>query len=176
MEAYYSHKEYMKEHKITLNDLPNDLKDYVKKFNNKSRNAKHPDIIQDLQAFSELLKEKMEELGISNEQTIEEIKEELENKEINLDDLEVKENQIEDKIEEIEEPEVQKMEKGGEISIEEQIKADEKAVAEVCDTDNSEEIQKSEPIVEEKSDVIEKINRSSDESDNSWGLNNIFNW
>lgn len=66
---YYRHRELMNELSIKTNQLPDDLKTYVIKFNQKIRFAKNPEIIQDCQNFSELIADEIENWYDSQEIT-----------------------------------------------------------------------------------------------------------
>ena len=57
---YFRHRELMNELDIQTNKLPDNLKNYVVKFNQKIRFAKNPEIIQDCQNFSELIADEIE--------------------------------------------------------------------------------------------------------------------
>ena len=77
MEAYYYHKEIMEQRGISTKDLPQNLKNYVIKFNQKKRFTKDPEKIAELQEFSQILGEKIAETEIKKQSTIKDFTSEL---------------------------------------------------------------------------------------------------
>ena len=68
-EPYYAHKELMAELGLTTKKLPSELKSNVITFNQKKRFAKNPDLIIELQNFSELIAGEIQAWHMANEET-----------------------------------------------------------------------------------------------------------
>ena len=71
-EPYYAHKELMAELGLTTRKLPSELKDNVIKFNQKKRFARNPDLIAELQNFSELIAGEIQAWHMANGEPISE--------------------------------------------------------------------------------------------------------
>jgi outer membrane biosynthesis protein TonB len=59
-EPYYAHKEVMAELGLATSQLPTEIKNNVIIFNQKKRFAKNPELISELQNFSELIADEVE--------------------------------------------------------------------------------------------------------------------
>jgi len=65
---YYEHKELMNELNITTKQLPAEIKEHVVKFNQKSRFASKPEMINDLQSYSEIIAEEISEWNLTRDE------------------------------------------------------------------------------------------------------------
>lgn len=166
MSAYYYHKEVMEERGLKTKDLPTELRKFVTTFQKKANFAKNPELIAELQEFSQILGEKIAETEIKNKSTISDLTEQLRETSVNKTNVD---NMRDVEYDDIEEP-VESFEDGGQIkSIEEQIQEDERAVAEVCDTEENVE-------PEPKDEVIGKVSSDTKDEDDSGGLLSFLKW
>ena len=81
-EPYYAHKELMAELGLTTKKLPSELKSNVITFNQKKRFAKNPDLIIELQNFSELIAGEIQAWHMANEETEPIVEEEVVEEEV----------------------------------------------------------------------------------------------
>ena len=117
MSAYYYHKEVMEERGLKTKDLPIELRKFVTTFQKKANFAKNPELIAELQEFSQILGEKIAETEIKNKSTISDLTEQLRETSVNKTNVDNMRDVVYD---DIEEP-VESFEDGGQIkSIEEQ--------------------------------------------------------
>tara|TARA_B100000963_G_scaffold8974_3_gene7089 strand:- start:2482 stop:3066 length:585 start_codon:yes stop_codon:yes gene_type:complete len=184
MEAYYYHKEIMEQRGITTKDLPQNLKNYVIKFNQKKRFTKDTEKIRELQEFSQILGEKIAETEIKRKSTIKDITSELQKEPVEV----FKDGGI------IETPEMteENVEQDEERKAE-SVKATSQTVSipEEIERPNLEEIDEiEEPTLEEKeieepdnkSEVIKKVSEinkeesQSAEEESDWGALNFLKW
>ena len=184
MEAYYYHKEIMEQRGITTKDLPQNLKNYVIKFNQKKRFTKDTEKIRELQEFSQILGEKIAETEIKRKSTIKDITSELQKEPVEV----FKDGGI------IETPEMteENVEQDEERKAE-SVKATSQTVSipEKIERPNLEEIDEiEEPTLEEKeieepdnkSEVIKKVSEinkeesQSAEEESDWGALNFLKW
>ena len=184
MEAYYYHKEIMEQRGITTKDLPQNLKNYVIKFNQKKRFTKDTEKIRELQEFSQILGEKIAETEIKRKSTIKDITSELQKEPVEV----FKDGGI------IETPEMteENVEQDEERKAE-SVKATSQTVSipEEIERPNLEEIDEiEEPTLEEKeieepdnkSEVIQKVSEinkeesQSAEEESDWGALNFLKW
>ena len=187
MEAYYYHKEIMEQRGITTKDLPENLKNYVIKFNQKKRFTKDTEKIRELQEFSQILGEKIAETEIKRKSTIKDITSELQKEPVEV----FKDGGI------IESPEIaeENVEQDEERKAE-SVKATSQTVSitENIEKPNLEEIEEIEELEEptlqkteieepeKKSEVIQKVSEinkeksQSKEEESDWGVLNFLKW
>jgi len=130
-EPYYAHKELMAELGLTTKKLPSELKANVITFNQKKRFAKNPDLIIELQNFSELIAGEIQAWHMANNEPEAVVEEEVVEEEV------VEEEVVEEEVVEEEEPIVEE---------EEPIVEEEEPI-----------VQETEPIVQE-TPKVEKAN------------------
>jgi len=168
MEAYYYHKEIMEQRGLKTQDLPENLRSYVVKFNQKKRFTKDPEKIAELQEFSQILGEKIAETQIKKKSTINDLRNELENETVEAITQNVNEM-------------AEEFEQGGEITpeiekppIEEEIIED---LPEPTELENIHESHVSDTI--KKVSEIKKENTTEtpkEESESDWGVLNFLKW
>tara|TARA_R100000988_G_C4002686_1_gene170177 strand:- start:1082 stop:1645 length:564 start_codon:yes stop_codon:yes gene_type:complete len=187
MEAYYYHKEIMEQRGISTKDLPQNLKNYVIKFNQKKRFTKDPEKIAELQEFSQILGEKIAETEIKKQSTIKDLTSELVNETVEVfkDGGVISNNEVED--EQMEERKAESVkatspdasfidemdipEPPEEIQeIREKIQVDEEAVAEVGDTDENVESE----VIQKVSEINKPTTQQEEKDD--WGVLNFLKW
>ena len=184
MEAYYYHKEIMEQRGITTKDLPQNLKNYVIKFNQKKRFTKDTEKIRELQEFSQILGEKIAETEIKRKSTIKDITSELQKEPVEVFKdggiIETPE-MTEENVEQDEERKAESVKATSQtVSIEEEIEKPNLEEIEEIEEPTLEQKEIEEP--ENKSEVIQKVSEinkeksQSKDEESDWGVLNFLKW
>ena len=155
-EPYYAHKELMAELGLTTKKLPSELKANVITFNQKKRFAKNPDLIIELQNFSELIAGEIQAWHMANDEP----EAVVEEKEI-AEEEEVEEEEVEE--EEVEEEEAYEQDKVELQQTSDDIEVDNALIRQNEEFEIVGETQDGDPIVDETP--------KEEKSNGGWGIN-----